>query len=219
MSSFISQEECPIYFWKETEQPYGYLSQWYNAPFTTPGFEIDSPPIHFKNTEQYMMFHKAILFQDHKTAAQILEALNPATQKSLGRKVQGFNKATWDFQKEKIVEAGNWFKFSSEDNLVLKKLLLETGERELIEVEADEFRCILRYTELLILFHDRLLHLTEFGVLAMVHRRLNQIATGGVRICWERRWGEFVADYVQVKRQRREGTLAFWRKTHCDCCS
>ena len=125
----------PVFFWREMEQPYGFLSQWFHAPFTAPGFEIDSLPIYFKCTEQYMMYHKAILFQDHKTAHQILEAVTPATQKSLGRTVQGFDKITWDNLKEKIVEEGNWYKFSFEENFGLKKLLLETGEREFVEVE------------------------------------------------------------------------------------
>ena len=134
MSSSISGERHPVFFWRETEQPYGFLSQWYDAPFTAPGLEIDSSPICFQTTEQYMMYRKAILFGDHTIAAQILEAVNPATQKSLGRKVQGFNKATWDIHKEKIVEEGNWYKFSTEKNSGLKKSLLETGERELVEV-------------------------------------------------------------------------------------
>lgn len=124
-----------MYFWRETEQPYGFLSQWYNAPFVAPGSEIDPSPICFKTTEQYMMYQKAIVFGDHMIAAQILEAVDPATQKSLGRKVQGFDKASWDVRKEKIVEEGNWYKFSTAENSGLKKLLLETGERELVEVQ------------------------------------------------------------------------------------
>lgn len=138
MSCPILQNKYPVFFWRETEQPYGFLSQWFHAPFTAPGFEIDSPPIYFQNAEQYMMYRKATLFQDHKTAAQILEAVNPATQKSLGRTVRGFDKATWDNQKETIVEEGNWYKFSTTDNFGLKKLLLETGDRDLVEVEDAE---------------------------------------------------------------------------------
>lgn len=115
----------------------------YNAPFTAPGSKIDSSPIYFKNTEQYMMYRKAILFGDLKNAAQILEAMNPAMQKSLGRKVLNFDKTTWDVQKERIVEEKNWYKFSTEENSGLKKLLLETGERELVEVEdAQRLSCV-----------------------------------------------------------------------------
>lgn len=134
MSSSKSEELYPVFFWRETEKPYGFLSQWYYAPFIAPSSETDSSPICFQTTEQYMMYRKAIFFGDYTIAAQILEAVNPATQKSLGRKVQGFDTALWDIHKERIVEEGNWYKFSTEENSVLKKSLLETGKRELVEV-------------------------------------------------------------------------------------
>lgn len=134
MSSFTSGHQFPVFFWRENEQQYGFLSQWYYAPFTVPGCGIDSSPIFFQTAEQYMMYNKAMLFGDHDIAAQILDAVNPAAQKSLGRKVQNFDKTLWDAHKEKIVEEGNWYKFSAKENSKLKELLLETGERELVEV-------------------------------------------------------------------------------------
>lgn len=81
-----------------------------------------------------MMYHKGIWFGDHKIAAQILKAAKPATQNFLGRMVQGFDKASWHAEKERIVKEGNWHKFSTEAKSGLKKLLLETRERELVEV-------------------------------------------------------------------------------------
>ena len=81
-----------------------------------------------------MMYRKAILFGDDKSADQILKEVKPAKHKSLGRKVQGFDKAVWDAEKEKVVEEGNWHKFSMKGNSSLKKLLLDTEDRELVEV-------------------------------------------------------------------------------------
>jgi ribA/ribD-fused uncharacterized protein len=81
-----------------------------------------------------MMYQKAALFGDHKIACEILRAKEPAKQKALGRKVHGFDSALWDAEKERIVEEGNWHKFSAENNSHLKKLLLDTGIRELVEV-------------------------------------------------------------------------------------
>ena len=123
-----------MYFWKETEKKYGFLSQWYIAPFNAPTSAVNSSSICFQSAEQYMMYQKAILFSDYKIAQQILEAAKPSVQKSLGRKVQGFDKALWEAKKSSIVEEGNWHKFSAEGNSDLKKQLLDTGERELVEV-------------------------------------------------------------------------------------
>lgn len=76
-----------------------------------------------------MIYQKAVLFGDHKIAYEILEATRPAKQKALGRKVHGLNLALWDAEKERIVEDGNWHKFSAKENSGLKKLLLDTGNR------------------------------------------------------------------------------------------
>jgi ribA/ribD-fused uncharacterized protein len=91
----------------------------------------------FVTTEQYMMYRKAMLFDDHETAKKILKTKEPAQRKALGRKVGGFTREKWDAHKEKIVEEGNWWKFTSEnDGGALGEKLLETGERELVEVRG-----------------------------------------------------------------------------------
>lgn len=136
MLSSTLGDKSPVYFWKETEKTYGFLSQWYIAPFNAPISAIDSSPICFQSAEQYMMYQKAILFGDYKIADQILGAAKPGLQKSLGRKVQGFDEALWEAEKNRIVEEGNWHKFSTEENSGLKRRLLNTGERELVEVTA-----------------------------------------------------------------------------------
>ena len=47
----------PIFFWREFEEPYGFLSQWYECVF-----EHDS--IKYNHTEMWMMTQKAKLFND-----------------------------------------------------------------------------------------------------------------------------------------------------------
>ena len=42
----------------------------------------------------------------------------------------------WNKHREKIVEEGNWLKFTQSKKGDLKKLLLETVDKELIEVRA-----------------------------------------------------------------------------------
>ena len=82
-----------------------------------------------------MMYHKAMLFGDTQTAEKIVLATAPAAQKSLGRQVKCLREDVWDLNKEKIVEEGNWNKFrDAEDNTGLRRMLLGTGDRELVEV-------------------------------------------------------------------------------------
>lgn len=80
------------------------------------------------------MYRKALVFSDFHIAAQILVEPEPGNQKALGRKVKGFDGKKWDKVKSDIVEEGNWWKFSSTKGENLRKKLLETGQRELVEV-------------------------------------------------------------------------------------
>ena len=81
------------------------------------------------------MFHKANLFGDTEIAAQVLTAPTPKEHKALGRKVKNFDSKKWDEHRERIVEEGNWNKFvNNKSGNDLRKKLLATGERELVEV-------------------------------------------------------------------------------------
>lgn len=131
MSSSNTSDVGAIFFWHEDEVPYGFLSQWYKSTFTSPS----SPDVVFQTAEQYMMYQKALLFEDEATAAKILQTDSPAEQKKLGRKVKGFDAEIWDSEKEKIVEDGNWCKFMhSEVGTELREELVDTEKRELVEV-------------------------------------------------------------------------------------
>lgn len=126
-------ETSPIYFWRPHEE-HGYLGQWYSSPFTTPSpvDPISSPQITFPNCETYMMYHKAILFNDIEMAEQILlSALDPKEVKALGRQVRDFNDEVWKRERFDIVTEGNRLKFTQ--NKELGRLLKETGGRELVE--------------------------------------------------------------------------------------
>lgn len=124
-----------MYFFREHEHPYGFLSQWYETSFTAPSPDPTAKPMTFRSTEQYMMYHKAVLFKDLETGNQIMLADTPKKQKALGRKVKNFHGETWNAHREKIVEEGNWNKFcNSKEGTKLKDMLVETGDRELVEV-------------------------------------------------------------------------------------
>ncbi len=108
-----------VYFWG-AKKPYGCFSQWFISPFTDGENK-------FNCCEQYMMFIKAILFQDFTTAQKILDEKIPKKQKELGRKVKNFNTTKWNEFKESIVFMGNYYKFNQ--NLDLKKILLSTSSK------------------------------------------------------------------------------------------
>jgi predicted NAD-dependent protein-ADP-ribosyltransferase YbiA (DUF1768 family) len=50
-------DSTPLFFWREFEEPYGFLSQWYDSPFVVEG-------VIYASTEMWMMVQKAKLFGD-----------------------------------------------------------------------------------------------------------------------------------------------------------
>ena len=79
-----------VFFWK-IDQAFGEFSQWYRS-----GFECDEHQ--FSTAEQYMMYRKAIIFNDIKSAERILTTPRapPAEHKRMGRKVSNFDLDTWN---------------------------------------------------------------------------------------------------------------------------
>ncbi len=118
-------KEKLTFFWR-TASPF---SQWYTAPFTVDGTA-------FNCAEQYMMYRKATLFEDHEMAQRILEARSPRTQKDLGRNVQHFVESVWDAASWEIVATGNRAKFTQ--NAPLKELLLASAGTTLVEASPHD---------------------------------------------------------------------------------
>jgi ribA/ribD-fused uncharacterized protein len=91
----------------------------------------------FVTNEQFMMYWKAVIFEDWATADAILAGsdMHPAVHKKMGRHVSGFSDALWDKYKVDIVNTATLLKFTQ--NPKLKELLLSTGDK--IIVEASPF--------------------------------------------------------------------------------
>ena len=102
---------------------------------------------------------------------------DPKTHKALGRKVKKFDGKYWDQHKLRIVEEGSYHKFTkSEDAANLKKLILETGDREIVEV-SHVLAAWKRLTE------SRPLHSTRSGASDLARRTPRRIARNGAKIC------------------------------------
>ncbi len=114
-----------IFFFREED----YLSQWFYSPF-----KIDN--IQFLCCEQWMMYSKAILFNDHQSATLILKEKSPGMHKEIGRSVKGFKKDIWNKNKQHIVYQGNLAKFSQ--NSELKNMLLSTKKMILAEANPND---------------------------------------------------------------------------------
>lgn len=106
------------------------LSQWYPCEFTEDG-------ISYQSAEQYMMYHKAVMFDDAKAAHAILwEETDPKRQKMWGRRVKGFDEKLWNEKAEEIVFRGNLAKFSSSEEM--RNALLSTRKAILAELNGHD---------------------------------------------------------------------------------
>ena len=102
----------------------GYLSNWYSSYFS-------QDDISFSSMEQFMMYQKAVCFNDLEIAAQILETEDVSHIKELGRLVTGYDDNYWGGIRQIVVYKGLLAKFSQ--NTDLKELLLKTGDAVLAE--------------------------------------------------------------------------------------
>lgn len=91
----------------------GYLSNWFLSDF----YIGDNS---FSSMEQYMMYKKAVCFNDDAIAAQILVTKDVAKIKQLGRLVSNYNECVWSGVRQIIVYQGLLEKFSQNEDLRIK---------------------------------------------------------------------------------------------------
>lgn len=106
------------------EEEYGFLSNWLLSDFQLDG-------IRYSSMEQYMMYQKAMLFQDRETAERILQTDHAAEIKGLGRSVKHYEETMWAGRRQIIVYCGLVEKFGQKAEL--KEALLATGNAVLAE--------------------------------------------------------------------------------------
>lgn len=126
-SGTVSANEMIIFH--DTDKEYGFMSNWYLSDFV-------ADDIRFTSVEQYLMYQKALLFKDSVRASAILNTTDPATIKNLGRSVAPFNDVIWNGHRPIILYRGLLCKFTQ--NNELKKQLMDTGDKTLVEGTADD---------------------------------------------------------------------------------
>lgn len=107
-----------MFFWG------GIFSNWYIADFTVDG-------ITFNCGEQYMMYQKAMFFNDTETANKILEEIVPSEQKLLGRLVKNYSDSKWSKVRYDIVKKGLRAKFTQDT--FCKNFLLKHKGYQIVE--------------------------------------------------------------------------------------
>ncbi|MCR6637498.1 MAG: NADAR family protein [Sporocytophaga sp.] len=139
-----NEKETFTFFW-ETQSPF---SQWHKSKFQGSSALFlnenerekilghNKPSLEFTSAEQFMMYHKAILFLNTETAKQILKVTNPREIKELGRQVKDFDKDVWSFFRSKIVYEANKAKFSQKNSL--KDALILTKGTTLVEAAPND---------------------------------------------------------------------------------
>lgn len=126
-------DDEPIYFYSHSgNNKYGWMSNFYPSNF------IDGEGNKFSCSEQYLMYMKAKTFEpeNYKLFHAILNEINPAKMKQYGRKVKNYDDNIWNNIRYGVMVDGLRFKF--EQNLNLKKLLVETGDKTIYEASKTD---------------------------------------------------------------------------------
>lgn len=106
------------------DEKYGWLSNWYLSDF-----EVND--VSFSSMEQYMMYEKAVVFEDFNMAGKILGTQNVGAIKQHGRQVANYNDIIWNGIRQIVVYKGLLAKFSQ--NETLREKLSKTGSAILAE--------------------------------------------------------------------------------------
>jgi ribA/ribD-fused uncharacterized protein len=149
--SIVKPKECFTFFWI-TKSPF---SQWHKSVFTATTilnegindmpeqkkkhivqnfFSLDSQE--YSSAEQFMMFHKAMIFLDRETALKIMQTHDVKKIKELGREVKNYDESVWKYFRSKVVYEGNKAKFSQNEELM--DALFSTKGTTLVEAAPND---------------------------------------------------------------------------------
>lgn len=113
-------EEGPIFFFG-SKSPF---SHHYVRPFSVRGID-------FLHMEGFLMFCKAMLFNDRHLAEKVLLCKVPGAVRSLGNTLGHVNEALWDKECEEYAFSGRKAQFAQNKDMQMH--LVSTGKREIVE--------------------------------------------------------------------------------------
>jgi len=122
-------EDPEIIGFFEEYNPFYCFSNWYDSKFEVGGHE-------FFCAEQYLMYAKALFFDDLKSAEQILAAKDAEECKLLGRQITPFDSKLWHDNCVKCFVPGLSEKFRQNEDM--KEQLLSTGDAVICECSATD---------------------------------------------------------------------------------
>ncbi|TKD65802.1 NADAR family protein [Flavobacterium sp. ASW18X] len=142
------RDETQFTFFWETKSPF---SQWHKSLFKSSDVSFhkgiyeqqkeylkSSLPneLEFSSAEQFMMYHKAIIFLDREIADKILNTSNPRKLKELGRQVKNYDDDIWKYHRSNVIYAANKAKFSQAPHLM--DVLTDTIGTTLVEAAPND---------------------------------------------------------------------------------
>lgn len=125
MRALFDPEKPPLFFYHR-ESPF---SHHHPSPFVLNG-------VNFFHMEGFLMFCKAMLFNDKRTAQKILECFSPQGAKQLGRLVEPFDPVLWAFKSKSFAAQGDIAKFTQ--NIHCYRALMDSDDRQLVEASATD---------------------------------------------------------------------------------
>jgi len=90
----------------------------------------------FSSAEQFMMYHKAVIFLDREIAQGIINTSDPRKIKELGRQVKNYDDDIWRYHRSNVVYEGNKAKFSQNPDLL--EALTDTMGTTLVEAAPND---------------------------------------------------------------------------------
>lgn len=100
------------------------LSHWYESPFIV-------NKILYNTAEHWMMYRKAMQFDDFYSAQEVLRAETPEVAQSIGRTIKNYDNDNWHLPSFEMVRLGNIHKFNQHPDLLA--YLLKQKNKILVE--------------------------------------------------------------------------------------